>query len=797
MTIWETFSANTFCPLISDVSNFDQFNTKLRLIKDNKLKGDLLEYFSKLYFKLVSANKKKYMKYYLYDEIPDKIKKHTKLPSKDKGIDGLLIDYSGNMYAVQVKFRSDQKIIPFGELATFPALTFGTDVKHISGGVMVTNCFNVCDELKGGKYTNITFDCFAKCDSIFWTNARKYTSKQKLKKYVVLKPLSHQKNIFPLIEKHYTDNNNGRLYLPCGTGKTFIGYWSAIKVLQYERVFIVVPSLYLLSETYDTWIKESQYLKPGYDFTLIGSDINNRDECEYKPTTDIKTIKNNLETYDRHIVITTYQSCDLLLNACRKLGYRFDFGIFDEAHRTTGESDKIFTCLLTNRYKIAKKRLFMTATEKVYNYSKKELDEQILSMDNETIYGKVIYKYSTRQAINDEQLVDYKIVAPFISTDVYDALVKENKIVKVLRNKRNVNGDRKYEMKLILLCVTIKQAMDCCGFTHLLIFSNKNSKARIIYEILNELFNDKNMYLECLSGHNNMTVRRSEVAQFEKAKKGIISSARIFGEGVNIRICDSVCFADNKGSSIDIVQYVGRCLRKYELKPDKIGYVLIPFLIEKEYEDNFFTDENKSYFKLRRILKILGDTDDVITENFILIDCGAKIAVRNKNDSSIEQLSVVKVENQSLNLKTFAQHIVSKIFDRAGDSDSRIRNIIIHENHRRWIKKKDLIDTKHKCLTYLKNEGIEDNLPTVANWVKYCTGPKLFEEFKKIYYYDKNILLKSCHKLRIYSHDDYINKYASDPKLPPIDYINNGFYVDIDPKFNLQLLLHVDVDNDI
>lgn len=808
-TSWNNFASMTFHKYIQNVYTFDDFNTKLRLINNDnhgkKLKGNLMEYFAKLYFELLPINKKLYKEFYLYTEIPKEKMGITELPPKDKGIDGLLIDYDDNMYSVQIKFRSDQKIIPWGELSSFVGLTFGTYVKNLSGGVLFTNCFDVCKELEGEKYNNITYYCFDKCDDAFWDNARKYVQKRKRQQYVVMNPLPHQEKILPIIKDYYEKYTNGRLYLPCGTGKTFIGYWATIKILECDTVFIVVPSLYLLSESYEAWSNEIQYLKPTFKFTLIGSDINNKNECEYKPTTDLETIKNNLENYDKHVVITTYHSSNLLLEACKDLNYKFDFGIFDEAHRTTGESDKKFTCLISDNYNIAKNRMFMTATEKIYNYVKNKISnndetEHIFSMDNEKVYGKIICKYSTRQAINDSQLVDYKIVAPFMSTNVYDTLIEKNNIIKTLSNRKNNKGEKKYEMKLILLCAIVKQAMINCKFTHLLIFSNKNSKARKIYEILLELFDDDdNIYLQCLSGKDNMTTRRSEVKDFEKAERGIISSARIFGEGVNIKACDAVCFADNKSSTSDIVQYAGRCLRKYHLSPNKIGYVIIPFLLDdnnndNDEEDNFFTNENNSYIKLRRILKTLGDTDDMITENFSLMDCGKDVSVRTNDKADYHPYVIVA--NTTINLNTFAQHILSKIFDRTGDRELRIRTIVINENKKRWNENNNLIDTKKKCIQFWKDSGIDDKYPTTKNWVKFCLGNDLFQEFQKYYYYDKKLFLEACQKLRIKSSNDYRNMYNKDKKLPSFDYISDGFYYDLDPKFNLQLLLNTDIDDD-
>ena len=230
------------------------------------------------------------------------------------------------------------------------------------------------------------------------------------------------------MKEYYENNDYGRLYLPCGSGKSFIGYWNAIKILKCNKIFVVVPSLFLLSQVYELWATEIAYdSENNYHFILIGSDMENKDIlCEYKPTTNIDTITHELNTNKIVVVLTTYQSSKLLINACKKIEYSFDLGIYDEAHRTVGEQDKCFTNLLTSN--IEKKRLFMTATEKIYNHDKSKIKsivekEKVLSMDNEKIYGKVIIKYSLREAIEDNVLCDYRIIASTINKKQFECLV--------------------------------------------------------------------------------------------------------------------------------------------------------------------------------------------------------------------------------------------------------------------------------------------------------------------------------------------------------------------------------------
>ena len=594
------------------IDSFDLFCEVIGKMSNEK-KGLYFECLCKLYFTVCTVNKTKYKHFYMYSEIPSILKTKLNLPAKDKGIDCIVMDHDNKIYAVQCKFRShNNRAIPFGELATFPALTFGSSAK-IHGGIFFSNCYDVCDELKNKKYTHILYNTLdKKCDHLFWKNVVECIDNKPISMYATKKPLQHQQQIILHVKRHYETENKGRLYLACGSGKTFLGYWLGVREFGYDKIFIVVPSLYLLSQTYETWIKETQYDTRKYHFLLIGSDMDSGENmsCEYRPTTDPNTIGNELKKNNRIVVVVTYHSSNLLVNICKKLKYTFDFGIYDEAHRTVGDDEKCFTYLITSN--IEKRKLFMTATEKIYSYKNKISDdkhENILSMDNENIYGKIIYRYSMRQAIDDNVLVDYRIIAPCINSKKYTEEILNNRFVN--------DNDNTYDIKTILTGIMIISSFEKCNFKHLLIFSNLNERAKSIIEFIENYISKTghklNGKINCkfLSGKNNMNIRKREVKEFENCDMGIISSAKIFGEGVDIKICDAVCFADGKNSSVDIVQYVGRCLRRCEKIPNKLSYVLVPFILDDEGE--FFDCKNQSYSKLRKILKTIGTTDEFVT----------------------------------------------------------------------------------------------------------------------------------------------------------------------------------------
>jgi hypothetical protein len=175
----------------------------------------------------------------------------------------------------------------------------------------------------------------------------------------------------------------------------------------------------------------------------------------------------------------------------------------------------------------------------------------------------------------------------------------------------------------------------------------------------------------------------------------------------------------------------------------------------------------------------------MISEKFVLKDCNKLSS--GKQDDKIETISQLFL-GKKINLNEFKQHIISKIFDRDGDPENRIRNKIIYENKRRILNKQELIDTRKKCLDFLKDE-YEDKIPKTKNWIKFCLGNDMFLELKKKYYYSKYDLCQSCDKLGIIDFDTYKKNYKKDKRLPHPDYINDGFYQDLDEKFNIDNLL--------
>jgi predicted helicase len=490
--------------------------------------------------------------------------------------------------------------------------------------------------------------------------------------------------------------------MPCGTGKTLIGIWTFLR-LKAKSIFIVVLSLFLLSQLYEDWLIEMYSNKNKlfelygkeliYSFFLIGSDVdidkkklsvfvieyplrNNNDEIvEYLKNTNI----------DFKIVITTYQSSKYLLEAIVKTEFVFDLGIYDEAHRTVGtKEENSFNYLLDDKvYKVSNKKLFLTATPKYYKLEKNRQTNECkikhFSMDNDSVYGKVIYQYSTRMAINDEQLVDYKIIVPVTNTSLYKDVIKAISI--------NIDNN-KYETSLILSSLMILESFlninNDYNFSHMIVFCNKSKNGIKLEELIKLLIENEekykilsDLYIKYIDSNNTSGMRSKKkiIKEYEKKEKGILINIRLFGEGVDIKKCDAIFFLNNKKSTIDIIQNIGRCLRKCKSKPHKKGHIFLPYLIT-EGITNIFKDSKLNL--IMEILKLISYTDDTPSQTIyekIIVNNGLETFKSNNNTKNINY-SIDGISN-SIDFTQIKNEILIKSFSKKGNIDDTLKKNIL------------------------------------------------------------------------------------------------------------------------
>lgn len=580
---------------IEKYNNFREWESSLiNLLKDSKMKktvGDLFEYFGYYLIKLHPYYRNNYQEVYLFKNIPQSIMNSLKLPTIDKGFD-LLAVKDNNYIGIQCKFRSDKRAIPYNQLATFAGLSF---LSKTSKGIFITNCDNICKELENkDNIINIHGVFWNSIDDEYFDLLKTCLKNNNIIKEIKLKPKDYQLQIIEKTANYFQENNNGKLLMACGTGKTITSYF-IIERMKYKDIVIVVPSLLLLSQFYMEWSKMRNMRS-----LLICSDI----DKEVKETpglllySNVDEIKEWLKKYEneQRYIFVTYQSGEIIKNVFKETDTYFDICIYDEAHKTAGVDGSKFS-LLTNKDFNVRKKLFMTATERQYKGAR----EDVLSMDDIDVYGSCICELNLREAIELGLLTDYRIITPTCDNEQLKLYLEKNKIV--------MNEKENYTSESIASAILLLKTIEKYGAKKIITYHqtiNECDKFSTLIQKLNETFKIKNLKSYTVDGKKSMTVRNKTIDEFKKDEIAIISSARALTEGINIACVDTVCFVSNKSSLVDIVQSSGRCLRLY---PGKLmSNIIIPTFIE-----NYENDEKDNIVS---ILKNLSNEDSRIVEYF-------------------------------------------------------------------------------------------------------------------------------------------------------------------------------------
>jgi len=634
-----------FYEFVSELNTFDEFVEKLSEEESTTVKGRHFEYFSKHFFNTNPQCIAEFKEYYMLADLPETIRKKLKIPNNDIGVDAVAINKDDECIAIQVKYRSDyNKSICYRELSTFLSTTYAYGY-NFKGAIFFSNTKYVnktvenCDKVRCFLYDNVN-----NISETFFKNIRAPDKQEQ----IVINQRDYQTDIIKSAKKYFkkVENKRGIIYMPCGTGKTVVSYWIT-EALKADKVIIAVPSLYLLSQIYYMYVQMNTNIK----YLLIGSDFDNENGnkeriVDIKYTTNDDTVEEFLDKNEKFIIITTYQSSNILHKISKKLNIKYDITIFDEAHKTCGDYSRKYCKLLHETIKI-KKRLFMTATEKVYK--KNEDHDEISSMDDDNIYGKVIYRYSLGEAIESEHLTDYKIIAPFINEKFSEIIINNNYI--------NVKDKIVTSRLLMTALLIIKSFNDHEKISHMLTFSNFNNDVITLSNLLNNF--TKNIKIFILSGNDSMKKRRSVINEFCKSKKAIICSAKIFAEGVNIPIVNSICFIDNKASIIDIIQCCGRPLRLYPTK--KMAYILLPTVIE-DVNDNVL-NISEDFGNIKAVLKALGSIDKRLVEEFKVKD--RKNFGGTSNKFTIECNNVLKF-GKNIDFKELYKSLSISVYNKYG-----------------------------------------------------------------------------------------------------------------------------------
>ncbi|MFF8815686.1 DEAD/DEAH box helicase [Streptomyces pactum] len=417
----------------------------------------------------------------------------------------------------------------------------------------------------------------------------------------------------------------GQVHAACGTGKTVIAAVSAKRIIPKGRILVLVPTLDLLAQTVKAW-HEVGHTGPAVAVCSLQDDP---ELWSMKVRSTTNPIRLALWHGSGPVTIyATYASLGVLAEAfegvCGQKLDPVDLAVVDEAHRTSGSMGKAWAEIHNQTVIPAHRRLYLTATPRIWEERlNREVAEGVrdplpremaASMDDENIFGPVLYKLSLASAVSRGLLARYQIIV----LELQDPVVTPERLMSEERHTEEVRGERLGALQAALLHTMAQHGLRTC-----ITFHHRTMEAQAYAEglqrITAKLHADQpekypaRIWADWLCGEHDPARRREVLAGFgTTAQRAVLSNCRVLGEGVDIRAVDSVALLDPKGAPHDIVQAIGRALRQ---KPGqgKVASLIVPvFLQPGEKPEDMFT--SGSYRPLVKVLEGLRAHDEEAVE---------------------------------------------------------------------------------------------------------------------------------------------------------------------------------------
>lgn len=385
----------------------------------------------------------------------------------------------------------------------------------------------------------------------------------------VITPREHQAEAVKNVSDTFMSADRATIVMPCGTGKTMIGPWVGSNI-GANRVVIFVPTLWLMRQTIMQWRATDEWASAAYfgvcSDKKIFDDLDISEMSDAPVTTDpaaIREILDSLPEREKSVVCCTYQSSDTLAGAIPE-GFFFDYGVFDEAHCTAaGDGWKAmgFTAPLHDDLVPIHKRLFMTATPKVFESPRVGQQKATYSMDNREIYGERAYELPFSRAVEMGIITDYLVVVSVITKQELTRGLLRSRALLEAQAKALYDSHERYGVeKCILFFNTIKESEDFADGP------------------VNKIWPDaKHLYV---SSALSADIRSRNISELAAPGCVTMSNARCLTMGVDVPAVDMVGFMRRKRGEIDIIQAMGRAVRKNIGKPGKTGYIFLPIFLD-------------------------------------------------------------------------------------------------------------------------------------------------------------------------------------------------------------------------
>ncbi|MBP5803010.1 DEAD/DEAH box helicase [Microbacterium maritypicum] len=565
----------------------------------------------------------------------------------DTGIDLVAQDrYTGELTAIQAKFYDPARSLPKQEIDSF-FTELGKS--PFASGMIVTTARNwskhaeaaLNDQSKPVQRVDLNNLADSRIDwSLFDPRTPEVLYKGPGKA-----PRKYQREAIDDVIAGFETHDRGKLIMACGTGKTF----TSLKLVEEHvpvggSVLFLVPSIALLQQTLNEWTAQAEM--PVRPFAVCSDSSVGRKENEdvsahdlgFPATTDPAKLFHRFQISTGQemisVVFSTYQSIDVIHQA-QQLGLgEFDLVICDEAHRTTGISqpgsdDSAFVRVHNTEFLAARKRLYMTATPRVYveDSKAKAAKDGIVtySMDDEHTFGPEFHHLGFGRAVEMGHLSDYKVLIlavdeESVATSFQDLLAREgdmnlDDVARIVGcwnglSKRGVNGER--------LSIT-----DDAPMQRAVAFARNIKESKAIANQMNVI--GRELLMNARDGHSALELQAKHVdgtfnvlersARLDWLQGGdavdecrILTNAKCLTEGVDVPSLDAVLFLNPRNSQVDVVQAVGRVMRRAEGK--EYGYIILPIAVPASQDPETALNDNKKYKVVWDVLQALRAHDD-------------------------------------------------------------------------------------------------------------------------------------------------------------------------------------------
>ncbi|WP_329011941.1 DEAD/DEAH box helicase [Streptomyces sp. NBC_00690] len=488
----------------------------------------------------------------------------------------------------------------------------------------------------------------------------------------------------------------GTIVSATGSGKTITAAACALESFAGGRILVTLPTLDLLAQTAQAW----RLVGHRAPMVAVCSLENDAVLNELGVRTTTNPIQLALWAGSGPVVVfATYASLVDREDIDAPLGQRkvrgpleaalaggerlygqqmspFDLAIVDEAHGTAGDLGRPWAAIHDNTRIPADFRLYLTATPRILAAPRpqkgadgQEVELASMGQDSPT-YGPWLAELGLSEAIEREILAGFEI-------DVLE-----------IRDPSPVLGESeeaKRGRRLALLQTALLEHAAAYNLRTVMTFHQKVEEAATFAEKLPETAaalyaNDTTgddlaaadklprssidaefyeleagrhvppdrVWSAWLCGDHLVAERREALRQFangidaagRRVHRAFLASVRVLGEGVDItgtRGVDSICFADTRGSQVEIVQNIGRALRLNKDGSTKIARILVPVFLEPG-EDPTDMVASASFRPLVAVLQGLRSHDERLVEQLAsraLTSGKRKIHVRRDEDGQI------------------------------------------------------------------------------------------------------------------------------------------------------------------